>query len=226
MADFHDAVSALERVTARVVSGQDLDGTLTSFAPVLTEVLGARHWSVMLKRGEVLRIRASRGIPDDVAQSVTVKLGDGIAGRVALTGMGGLLHDLVHGEKQKTSGRVHYATGSAICVPIRLQNDILGVINLNDKQSSTGEVKDFDEDDLLLAKIVANQAAMAISAAQALEDAREYERMRASRRAMEAEVGALRTQARAFDIIRQVTDVLVVGADMDEVFATIITEPP
>ncbi len=221
MPDLPDTIRALQKVTDHVAAGRDLDETLGGLSLVLTDIVGARRWSIMLKSTpRQMRIQAALGIPEHVIKQAMVEVGQGIAGQVAETGEGGLIRDVQH-ESGHTSGGL-YAAGSAICVPIRLRGEVLGVINLNDKRGEHGEVVEFDENDLTLALIIANQAAVAIDAARAMERTRDQQRLEAMRQALEERVGALETQAAAFEVVREVIDSMVMSGNLDEVLNGVV----
>ncbi len=221
MDDARKLVLSLEQITNRIVGGLDLDEALDGIVSALTEILRAGRCSVMVKTAPgVLRMRAAVGIPDSVVEQTIVRLGEGIAGEVARSGEARLLRDLDPGA---ADGRTApYATGSAICAPLRLRGDVLGVINLNDKRGRDGRYREFDEDDLMLAVVLANQGAMAIEAARSMESAREQALLRKNLVHLEAQVDALEGQAAALQVVQQVTDLVVSSHGLDEVLTRIV----
>lgn len=220
MHDSRKLVRALEEITDRIVGGADLDAVLGRIVSALTDVLHAARCSILLRTApELLRMRAAVGIPPEILGRTVIRLGEGIAGEVARCGEARLLRNL----RSRPGREVPYATGSAICAPLRLRGEILGVVNLNDKRPpGVRGYADFDDDDLLLAVLLANQGAMAIDAARSLESARERERLRQSLAHLEAQVGALESESSALEVVRQVTDLMVSSEALDDVLARIV----
>jgi len=167
------------------------------------QVIGVRKASVMLldQGKEVLRIASGVGIPQ--AASLTVRLGEGISGRVAQTGKPLLLDDIddlpsdwrgkgrdydtksfvsipVVWSTQEAEGEVtEHKTKAFISVPLvystqRAEEKVLGVINMADKRSG----QTFTSGDLKLLTAIGTQAAIAIYNSQLVEELKEAERMK------------------------------------------------
>jgi len=101
-----------------------------------------------------LLLEAKRGVVDGVTQKLRINRGEGIAGKVAEDGEALLVENLENDPRIKQKNRKHYKTRSFVCVPLKVDDRIIGVINLSDK--TTGEV--FDEEDLMLIKSFATHA--------------------------------------------------------------------
>lgn len=100
----------------------------------------ATRGSIMMLDSErqVLKVMVARDIPDEIASAVEVKLGEGIAGKVAADGEVILVEDI---EKDPRFGRQNapqYGSGAFICMPIRVADRIIGVINLAKKRLEPG----------------------------------------------------------------------------------------
>jgi PAS domain S-box-containing protein len=127
---------------------------------VALETLNADSGSILLLDSEKkeLRINAAVGISDEVRETFTAKLGEGICGWVALRGEALLLSgQLEHETRFRPFARKKQIT-SAICAPLRAGDQILGVINLNKTQESPL----FKKDDLDLLVTLANFAAIVL----------------------------------------------------------------
>src|SRR5688572_24686759 len=106
----------------------------------LRRVLGVEIVSVMLLDAatRLLRIEAAAGLPGDVVESARVPLGIGISGQVAQQGQPVLIRDMSqHPRFGRSPYHAQYTTESLICVPLKLGDRVLGVINVNNKL--TGE---------------------------------------------------------------------------------------
>lgn len=120
----------------------------------LADTLGAEVASLMMLdagSGE-LRIRASRGLSEEIVRATRVKLGQDISGRVAASGRG-----LVAEDVEQLFGRPNratYRTRSCLSVPLKFQGQVRGVLNFADKRDGG-----FKAADLELAARLAGQAA-------------------------------------------------------------------
>ncbi|MGB0712686.1 MAG: SpoIIE family protein phosphatase [Gammaproteobacteria bacterium] len=148
-------------VAGLVRANRGLRATMESIGRGIAAHLGADRWSIMLltDRGDV-RIHSARGIPSDLMRSLRVRVGDGIAGGVAASGQG----CLVKRQGSPSTRLVPYRGSSAICVPIRLGANVLGVVNLTDKTGDGGEPVDFSEADYATAELFSSHAAVSIDA--------------------------------------------------------------
>ena len=133
--------------------------------------------SIMLldREREVLRIAVGRGL-DDQEQSrphVEVKVGEGIAGRVVQMGEAVLVEDI---EKDPRFAKVNdpkYGGGSFICVPLRVGDRIVGVVNLAKKESAPGVPSQaFTATDLQFLNALMTYTAYAVDNARLFEEAR------------------------------------------------------
>lgn len=144
----------------------------------LCDIIEAERASLMLvdKGTGELRIIFAKGIPDEVVNSVKVKLGEGIAGWVAKEGKPILVKNIeeaphfqdmaLNGGRFKTKS---FLTIPLICSPLKVENRIIGVINLTDKESG----KEFTQHDLDLLSAVSTQIGMLIEHKRLFDDLRE-----------------------------------------------------
>ena len=135
-----------------------------------TDIIEAQRGSLMLldKSGEVLKIVASRGLKDRIIKNTQVKLGERIVGWVAKTGEPLLVLDV---DKQTDARRIKeekgsepYKSKSFLSMPLRKENETIGVINITDKNDQENTV--FTMDDLRLLSIIVNQAVVSIENAR------------------------------------------------------------
>ncbi len=166
------AMEALYNVSLATSSLLDVDELLEYIVDLSLRVIGAKQGSIMLtdKHTNTMLIRTAVGIDPEIVEKARVKVGEGISGWVAHTGEPLLIKDL---ERDKRFSRgseekydTKYETQSLISCPLKVKDDIIGVININNKL--TGE--SFDKYDLELLTILANYAAVAIETAQLHEN--------------------------------------------------------
>jgi signal transduction histidine kinase/HAMP domain-containing protein len=133
--------------------------------------------SIMLldRERQVLRIAVGRGLGDHEHSrpQVEVKVGEGIAGRVVQMGEAVLVEDI---EKDPRFGRVNdprYGGGSFICMPLRVGDRIVGVVNLARKESAGGVASQvFTTTDLQFLNALMTYTAYAVDNARLFEEAR------------------------------------------------------
>ena len=101
----------------------------------VTEVLGAKSGSLMLldDMTQTLTIAFAYGLPKEIIQSTRIQLGEGIAGHVAQTGEPLRIANITKAPQFAHFKRERYETKSLLCVPLRIGNRILGVINITTK---------------------------------------------------------------------------------------------
>jgi diguanylate cyclase (GGDEF)-like protein len=115
------------------------------------ELLKAEQGSLMMldEKTDALLLEAKKGIVQGMPDKISIRRGEGIAGRVAQQGEPILVQNLESDPRIRQKNRQHYKTRS-------FADRVIGVLNLSDK--TTGEV--FDEEDLRLIQSFATQAAV------------------------------------------------------------------
>ncbi len=132
-----------------------------SVIDVACKLIHCNAGSLMLidKDDNELYIAASRGIPPDIASSVKIKIGEGIAGKVVHTGKPIFVEDIESDIRfLRPNSEKRYSSKSFISVPLRVKNKNVGVLNIN----ATREITSFEDRDVRLMTILADQAAMTL----------------------------------------------------------------
>lgn len=149
---------AIHKVNSEPRNGEVIRTTLRT----ALELVGGDQGSIMLldEGKRYLRIEASIGIDMSVAQQIRQKVGEGVAGWVAEFGeplrlSGEAQDDERFHNLNEYNGRIK----SALCVPLKLQNETIGVINLGLAESRAEE---FNEYHMSLATIFGEHASLAI----------------------------------------------------------------
>ena len=115
-----------------------INTTMELFVEFIAEMLDLQTCSIMLYddlTGD-LTIKSSKGLSDDIVRYTRVKPGDKIAGWVVLKGEPLFVKDI---ESDLSFGKKNipqYNTNSFISLPLKLQNKIVGVINLSNKKNA------------------------------------------------------------------------------------------
>ena len=151
-----------------LITNFDLPRLLDLIVTTAIEVTDADRGSVMLldESKGVLTIDAAKGIDEDVVQSTRVRLGEGIAGRVALTGKPLLLRRDEDEPTLRALRQRDEQISSAIAVPLRIEDRIVGTLNVNESH----RMKEFAQEDVRALKLFADQAALALEKAQLYRD--------------------------------------------------------
>lgn len=146
-----------------------LSGLLKTVMDLMSKVLYADEGSLMLLDSKSeLFIAASRGIPEDVARLVHLKIGERVAGRVAQLQREFLIVDGLDKYPEFKGVEANSRIRSAIVCPLMCQNEFLGVLNLN----RTVTKENFTVADMINVSIFSAQVAQALRNAslyQALE---------------------------------------------------------
>lgn len=164
---------------------------------VLQSTMRAVHaniGSIMLldQERQTLRVAASRGLPDEAFEKGEVPLGDGIAGKVAELGDTVIVEDI---EKDaRFANNPKYGSGSFICMPVRVGDRVIGVINLAKKEdagTTPPTLRPFSPTDQQFLTALLTYIGYAVDNARLLQEAQE------SARQLQSVVDDLRaTQAR------------------------------
>lgn len=133
-----------------------------------SDLTSACQGSVMLidTDGRHLQVVHARGMEPDLAQYLRLQVGTGIAGVVAQRGRALLVHDVENDPSTARRNRPRFKSKSLISVPLKLNDKILGVLNLSDKADLTT----FGEADLKLLTTFSAFASLMIERTQAKEE--------------------------------------------------------
>ncbi|HXF49415.1 MAG TPA: GAF domain-containing protein [Verrucomicrobiae bacterium] len=155
---------ALYQAALSFSSSEKLDDLLGRIVTLAAGVLGAKVGSIMLldPEGKYLTIRAALGLSREVIESTRLEVGVSIAGQAAQTAQPILVRDLETDPRFARASREKYETKSLLCVPLKLGEKVLGVLNLADKKDASS----FSEEDLNLLSAFASLASLALSDAQ------------------------------------------------------------
>ena len=163
-----DALTRVSDIVAAQTRQWDLLDRVLHFA---AQVLGANGAAALLldEKNQELTFAAAMGSHSDRLIGLRVKMGEGVAGMVAATGEAAVVNDA--SDDARFSGRIDARTGFAtrnlVCVPLKVRDRVLGVIEVVNREDG----RSFTPADAEVLKAVANQAAIA------LENARLYDRL-------------------------------------------------
>ncbi len=145
----------------------DLNSLLDQIVQTGLQETKADRASLMLLEGQELVVKASVGLPSEIAAAARDKVGQGIAGWVAGRGEPLLLADGASLNPQIREAMTRGEIASALCVPLVVKDKVIGVLNL----SKLGEGPAFTQGDLEFISILGGEAAIAIENARLYREA-------------------------------------------------------
>lgn len=161
-------MTTLHRISQIITSSLDLERIFQTVIQLLKDTFGYTHVSIYLLEGDVLRLGAQIGYPDELAIR-EIPITDGIVGRTVRTGALQLVRD-VH----KDADFLRAAAGieSEVCAPLFKKGAAIGVINV---EAAGGQILGERDADVLSA--LTGPIAIAIENAQLHAQARSLARV-------------------------------------------------
>lgn len=131
--------------------------TMDIFAEFISELLDLNICSIMIrdKLTADLTIRGAKGLSDEIIKKTRVHVGDQIAGWVASEGKPLLIEDIERDLHFPRISIAQYNTRSLLSVPMRIKDQIIGVVNLNNKKTA----EPFNTRDLYIASVLSERFA-------------------------------------------------------------------
>lgn len=132
-----DELTRINKISEGLNDFLDTNALFEKIVQLSAEVTGGQRISVMLldRSRHFLKIRASMGLPTDIVQNTVSSVHEGIAGLVIKRSRPVRANEATIGSiigKQRF-GQGQYRSNSWLSLPLRVGEDIFGVINLTDK---------------------------------------------------------------------------------------------
>lgn len=166
-----DRLSEMAGVSSLIVSSLDEREVRRRAVEAATRLLGAERASLLLVDTRANRLYFEVALGEDAGRLERVRLvpGQGIAGSVLQTCTPVIVNDVPNDPRYfpDLDARTGFTTRSMICAPLSCKGEPLGVLEVINKVDGT-----FDDEDLAVATMLANQIAIAV------ENARLYRRAR------------------------------------------------
>lgn len=152
-------IEFFEDVGKTLTSSLELNKILVAVMRKTKEIIGAEAWSVLVvdeATGDLVFERADT----KKVEKYRLKPGEGIAGWVAQEGIAVIVPDVSLDKRfsSRANKQTHFKTRSLMCVPIKSQGRVIGVLEVVNK--TTGEP--FTKEDLNLLMRLVDQAALTI----------------------------------------------------------------
>ena len=149
------------RITVRISKGEKqkaetlIHTTTDMFVEFVSELLNLEVCSIMLAdefSGE-LTINSAKGLDEHIIKGTRIRFGDQIAGWVAMEGKPLLIEDIENHPHFGRRNIPHYSTKSLLSVPLKLNDKVVGVLNMSDKRTT----QPFTERDLQIASMISER---------------------------------------------------------------------
>lgn len=131
--DTSDDLTILSRVSAAISSLGDLEAILRIGLDNVLDIMDGAAGGIMLldEQTEVLSYRIYRGLSDTYAQEMHLRLGEGIAGKVAQSGRPILVEDISLEPSAARPDLINMEGLKAfLSIPLQAKGDVLGVLNI------------------------------------------------------------------------------------------------
>src|SRR5262249_38751920 len=160
-------LQVLRAVTEAVSRSLDLHEVLQKALAALTHVTGHEIASLHLisPDGQSLLLRGDRGLSDELRRvTLELPMGDGLIGRVALSGRGRRVDDASRETDLLPAARTAVSTDGIrgfVCVPIRARHRILGTLSLGRQTEDR-----FTDEEVALLECVSDQIGLSLDNAR------------------------------------------------------------
>jgi len=173
-------LSSLLEGIAQVAMYLDIDDVMETLADRVRGTMGADQVSLMLlnARTNELECKAVAGMDAEFVRGARVRMGESISGRVAAQNRSIVLNRDDIASRFPAHEKPGRGIASALCVPLALNDKVVGVLNVN----RLGSAAPFTDEDAGLLTVFAAHATIAIQRIQARRDderVREQQKMEA-----------------------------------------------
>jgi signal transduction histidine kinase len=160
---YYNGFMALSRVSAALSGLHELDAILKIGLDNVLNILNGAVGGIMLldELSQTLFYRVYHGLSDKYAEEMRLKIGEGIAGKVAQSGRAVLLEDITSEPDAARTDLIGLEGLKAfISVPLRAKDNVLGVMNVASRVSHC-----FTKEDVHLLHSIGDQLGTAIEQA-------------------------------------------------------------
>lgn len=141
---YQRTVSSLYEITKVINSGEDLEYVLRFVSKEIVSILQAETASVMLldDSGKELLSRASFGLTEEEERYIVFKIGEGVAGWVVENGQPARIPNVREDKRFKVSEHQTNVISSLLSVPLKIHNNVIGVITATHSKTDVFDVQD------------------------------------------------------------------------------------
>jgi transcriptional regulator with GAF, ATPase, and Fis domain len=159
----------VDRLLGLDAATQDVRTLVDGVLSLVGDDMGAQRCSLMLRAPEpdYLYLAAARGIAPHILEGTRIRIGEGVAGRVAAAREPLLVQDVREATQHPLLRDQYFTTGSFISFPLVYHNELVGVLNLTNR-SQRGVYTDEDVERVRLLGLVISLIAARHSFAERL----------------------------------------------------------
>lgn len=226
-----EIVEALSKIGHAITSDLYLEDILNLIVTVTAEVMHSKICSIMLldtKKNELV-IKATQSMSKEYINKNPLKLGEGIAGKVALENKSVAVYDIIKNDDYKSKDIARKESlSSMLCIPLHVKGNVIGVLNLY-----TSEPHNFSDYEINILSTVADAAAIVIENSKLMIEANLIREELESRKSVERAKGIIMremniTEDEAFKKIqkfsmntrksmREVSEAIIMSHDMKNI---------
>ena len=227
---YKEQIKALSDISRAIASELYLEDILRLIVVVTAQAMGSNICSLMLiddKTGKLV-IRATQSISEEYNKKPPLKVGEGVAGKVAESNKPVVVKDIANKKEYKYQDIARKeGLSSLLCVPLSVKGKVIGVINCY-----TPKPHDFTETEVNVLISIANQAAVAIENTELMVKSRVIQEELEARKRIERAKGILMKQKglteeeaylklRKYSMnhrktMREVAEAIILATDMDK----------
>jgi len=228
---YEEQIKALTKISKAIASDIYLEDILRLIVTVTAEMMGSNICSLMLidEQKKELVIKATQSVSEEYNKKPPLKLGEGIAGKVAKENKPIAIKDVTK-EKEYKHKDIAKREGlcSLLCVPLAAKGRVIGAINCY-----TSTPHEFSETEINILTSVANQAAVAIENAELMVKSKVIQEELEIRKRIERAKGVLMkeqglTEEEAYlkirrysmdsrKTMREVAEAIILSSDMKKI---------
>ena len=147
----------LDRVLSLDASTDDPRQLVDGLLSLVGDDMQSQRCSLMLRTRDEgwLYLAAARGIAPGVAEGARIRIGDGVAGRVAASREPLLVRDVSEAKQHPLLRDQYFTTGSFISFPLIYHDNLVGVVNLTNRAQAAAYTDEDVERVRLLAMVIA-----------------------------------------------------------------------
>ena len=125
----------VDRLLGLDAATQDVRTLVDGVLSLVGDDMGAQRCSLMLRAPEpdFLYLAAARGIAPHIMEGTRIRIGDGVAGRVAAAREPLLVQDVREATQHPLLRDQYFTTGSFISFPLVYHDELVGVLNLTNR---------------------------------------------------------------------------------------------
>ena len=185
-------IQALTKISEAITSDLYLEDILKLIVSLTAEVMGSKICSLMLldRRRRELVVKATQSVSENYNKKPNIKLGEGIAGRVAKYGKSITALDV---RKDRRYISQDIAKKEKLCsllsVPLVFKGNTIGVLNCY-----TAKPHHFSKNEISIIKSIANQSAIVIENFRLVVESRVIKEELEARKSIERAKGILMRQ--------------------------------